>query len=127
MRVGCPSKNSSTSVKRLALTPTLIGTIISLPITFESLGWTGLPAAALILSMFLSLFTASRFAVSRLMDKKISTLRQLETQLEMMVSRKMVDTRLEQDSSDPSRTLLQDTLASDTTEQPPSVARRTRS
>jgi hypothetical protein len=77
--------------------------------------------------MFLSLFTASRFAVSRLMDKKISTLRQLETQLEMMVSRKMVDTRLEQDSSDPSRTLLQDTLASDTTEQPPSVARRTRS
>jgi len=51
----------------------------------------------------------------------------LETQLEMMVSRKMVDTRLEQDSSDPSRTLLQDTLASDTTEQPPSVARRTRS
>ena len=111
----------------LPFIPTLIGTIISLPITFESLGWTGLPAAALILSMFLSLFTASRFAVSRLMDKKISTLRQLETQLEMMVSRKMVDTRLEQDSSDPSRTLLQDTLASDTTEQPPSVARRTRS
>ena len=83
----------------------------------------------MILSTFMSLFTASRFAVSRLMDKKIRTLRQLETQLEMMVSGKALKARLGQDSSDPSRALLQDPLpsaATDTAEQP-AMARRTRS
>lgn len=80
--------------------PTLIGTIISLPVTFESLGWTGLPAAALIVSVFMTLFSLSRFAVSRIMDKEVARIRQLEARLEMIASNRAQPIRLEAHSAD---------------------------
>jgi hypothetical protein len=81
--------------------PTLVGTIISLPITFESLGWTGLPAAALIVSVFMTLFSLSRFAVSRMTDNQVARIRQLEAGLSMIASKRAHRILLEGRSSDP--------------------------
>lgn len=68
--------------------PTIIGTIISLPITFEALGLSGLPAVAVILSTFLTLLTIGRFVVNKITDRQVSKLKQLETSLDLIASKK---------------------------------------
>ncbi len=68
--------------------PTIIGTIISLPIVFESLELSGFPAAAVILSTFAALFFLGRFAVDRIMNREVKKLRQLETSLDLIASKK---------------------------------------
>lgn len=79
--------------------PTLIGTIISMPIVFESLEWTGFAAAAVIIGTFATLFTLSRFVLGRVLDKQIGKLKQLETSLDLIASKKALRTAREQASS----------------------------
>ena len=76
--------------------PSLIGTIISLPIVIESLEWSGFPAAAVIISVFLTLFSLGRFAVGRVVDKQVGKLKQLETSLDLIASKKALRTAREQ-------------------------------
>lgn len=68
--------------------PTIIGTIISLPITFEALELTGLAAVAVVLSTFLTLLTLGRFVVNRITDQQVAKLKQLETSLDLIASKK---------------------------------------
>ena len=68
--------------------PTIIGTIISLPITFEGLELTGLAAVAVVLSTFLTLFTLGGLVVNRITDREVAKLKQLETSLDLIASKK---------------------------------------
>jgi hypothetical protein len=68
--------------------PSVIGTIIALPITFESLGLSGLAATAVILSTFASLFMLGRFATGKIVDGQTTRLKQLETSLDLIASKK---------------------------------------
>ncbi|MDA0379308.1 MAG: hypothetical protein O2899_07430 [Bacteroidetes bacterium] len=78
---------------------TIIGTIISMPIVFESLDMTGFPAAAIILSVFSTLFLLARFAVGRVTDREINKLRQLETSLDLIASKKALRSARKQAAS----------------------------
>jgi len=79
--------------------PSLIGTIISLPITFESLEWSGFPAFALIMSTFMTLFLLGRFALGRIVDGQATKLRQLETSLDLIASKKALRQARERNAS----------------------------
>lgn len=68
--------------------PTLIGTIISLPITIEGLELTGLAAVAVVLSTFLTLLTLGGLVVNRITDREVAKLKQLETSLDLIASKK---------------------------------------
>lgn len=78
--------------------PSIIGTIISLPITFESLEWSGLPAMAVILSTFMTLFMLGRFATGRIVDGQATRLKQLETSLDLIASKKALRAARKQSS-----------------------------
>ena len=74
---------------------TLIGTIISLPIAAEGLELSAPLGFAFVLSVFLTLFSVSRFFVSRLMDQQVGKLQQLETTLDLIASKKALRTTRE--------------------------------
>jgi type III secretory pathway component EscS len=66
------------------LVPTIIGTIISLPIVFEALQLSGLPSAMVIMSVTATLFTLGRWGVSAYTDRFSRKLDQLMTQFELI-------------------------------------------
>lgn len=68
--------------------PTIIGTIISLPITIEGLELTGLAAVAVVLSTLLTLLTLGGLVVNRITDRQVAKLKQLETSLDLIASKK---------------------------------------
>jgi len=76
--------------------PSIIGTIISLPIAFEALELGGAAGLALILSTFLTLFALGRYALGRLIDKQVTKLQQLETTLDLIASKKALRKAREQ-------------------------------
>jgi len=67
---------------------TLVGTLISLPIAAEGLELSALAGIAFVMTVFISLFSVSRFLVGRLMDQQVSKLQQLETTLDLIASKK---------------------------------------
>jgi len=67
--------------------PTVIGTIISLPITFEALSLSGLPGMAVILGTAATLFTLGRWGVSRYTDRFSNKLEQMVASIELIASK----------------------------------------
>ena len=78
--------NSVTAIPMFV--PSIIGTIVALPVTFEGLGLSGLAATAVVLGTFASLFMLGRFAVGRIVDGQATRLQQLETSLDLIASKK---------------------------------------
>lgn len=68
--------------------PSLIGTIISLPIAFEALELSGPVGLAFIMSVFMTLFMLGRFGLGRLVDKQVNKMKQLETSLDLIASKR---------------------------------------
>jgi len=67
--------------------PTLVGTLISLPIVFEALKLSGWLGAFVVLSIALTLFTLGRWGLSTYTDRFSGKLDQLMTHLELIATR----------------------------------------
>jgi len=67
--------------------PAIIGTIISLPVTFEALNLSGLAATMVILTTFMTLSFLGRFGVMRYTDRQAAKLQQLETSIDLIASK----------------------------------------
>ena len=67
--------------------PTMVGTLISLPIVFEALNLSGWPGAFAVLSIALTLFTLGRWGLSTYTDRFSGKLDQLMTHLELIATR----------------------------------------
>lgn len=68
--------------------PSIIGTIIALPISFEALELSGPVGLAFIMTVFMTLFMLGRFATGKLVDGQTTRLKQLETSLDLIASKK---------------------------------------
>ncbi len=67
--------------------PTLVGTLISIPIIFEALNLSGFPGALAIMSTMATLFSLGRWGVSSYADRFSSKLDRLMTVLELIAVR----------------------------------------
>ena len=85
------------------LIPSLIGTIISLPITFEALNLSGWPGALAIMTTFLTLFALGRWGVSSYTQRFSGKLDQLMTQIELIASRGYRTAEPARSASNPTR------------------------
>ena len=69
------------------MVPTIIGTIISLPITFEALDMSGIPGASVIVGTALTLFTLGRWGISHYTDRFSEKLDRMMTSFELIASK----------------------------------------
>ncbi len=67
--------------------PTLIGTIISLPIIFEALNLSGFPGAMAVMATMSTLFFLGKFGVASYTARRSDKLDRLMTELELLVAR----------------------------------------
>ncbi|NQV72119.1 hypothetical protein HQ496_03275 [bacterium] len=94
---------SEPSVSVLFLVPTILGTIISIPIALEGLNLNGWPLAFAILSAAMTLFMLGRWGVTKYTDRFSGKLDQLMTHLELIATRNRPSSAAAQTSQLPDR------------------------